>query len=190
MKEIFIEMGQGVISKGLATDFTVYTSCLRTCTFIGAIGKKKFGAYHYPCIDDRDKTKAKYKHIIKSLKYLRGQVEPSEVVLTFAKGMGMGMGGTPGHDKEFLEKFFPGSKIFTKEATASFIQLKGKKLSGGNNKGILGTGLKGRDGAINLSSFKASPVNLSVTLFGKNLETKPSKLSSDSDEEKKVKDEL
>ena len=185
MKEIFIEMGQGLISKGLTTDFTVYTSCLHTCTLIAVIGKKKFGAYHYPCIGDRDKTKTKYIDIIKCLERLRKEVDPNQVVLTFAKGMGMG--GTPDHDKEFLKKFFSKCEISEGSASASYAQFKDGKLSGGNCANLNRIGLKGINGAIDLSKFKASPINLPIQLFGKNLEIKTTNSCSSSDEEEKVK---
>lgn len=130
-----IEMGQG-ISTGCNT-FQVCTTTLYTCTFIGAAGPERAGAFHYP-----SKALGRYRQsTIKAMTDWIEDIEPTQICLVFAEGCGMKIGdqedGTGLLDqanlKSWAKQMCKNGLVRTDKATSRIVSVNEGRVDAGSS---------------------------------------------------------
>ena len=137
-----IEMGQGISTA--CNTFQVCTTTLYTCTFIGAAGAERSGAFHYP-----SSALGKYaKRTIKAMNDWIGDIEPTQICLVFAEGSGMNMGmggdGTSLLDqanlKSWAKQMCKNGLVRTDKATSGIVSVNQGRVDAGSSANFDGLG--------------------------------------------------
>jgi hypothetical protein len=161
----FIEMGQGLISRG---NFCVRTSALFSCTLICGHNSRggEAGAFHYPAEARNDQD------TVNEMNIWAHRLNPTHIILVYPPNNPYQMQGVGPDDQEFLEAWAAArstNPVATRNTGSAGMKLHNNVMTAGRIND-LGAGFDG--GAIDLSGERAgrSVEHGGYTLLGRNQE--------------------